>query len=125
MLDYRVLRSSLEVGAKTMNVVSMKREPPTGGLGSVAALEKAADVFSHLSNPSRLNVLLRVIEREWSVNELSADLGVSQSALSQHLGKLRQARIVRGRRARQSVFYSCNDDLVLRLLAEVGLVARA
>lgn len=108
-----------------MSVVSMKREPPTGRLGSVAALEKAADVFSHLSNPSRLNVLLRVIEREWSVNELSADLGMSQSALSQHLGKLRQARIVRGRRARQSVFYSCNDDLVLRLLAEVGLVARA
>jgi DNA-binding transcriptional ArsR family regulator len=65
-----------------------------------------------------------VIEREWSVNELAAELKISQSALSQHLGKLRQARIVKVRRQSQSIFYRCDDDLVLRLLAEAGLLRR-
>lgn len=106
-----------------MNVVSVKHEPRPNQLDGAVALETAAAIFTSLSNPIRLSVLLRVIEREWSVNELAADLTISQSALSQHLGKLRQAGIIRSRRHRQSIFYRCNDDLVLRLLAEIGLVA--
>ncbi|THV12515.1 ArsR/SmtB family transcription factor [Rhizobium rhizophilum] len=47
------------------------------------ALEKAAVVFSSLSNIVRLGVLLRLIKREWSVNELAADPEISQSARSQ------------------------------------------
>lgn len=107
-----------------MNVISMKLEPQPIRLDTVESLEKAAAVFTSLSNSTRLSVLLRVIEREWSVNDLAADLGISQSALSQHLTKLRQARTVRARRDRQSIFYRCDDDLVLRLLAEIGLINR-
>lgn len=107
-----------------MSVVSIVLEPQPTRLDNVAAVDRAAAVFTSLSNPIRLSVLLRLIEREWSVNELAADLVISQSALSQHLGKLRQAGIIRSRRYRQSIFYRCSDDLVLRLLAEIGLVDR-
>ena len=86
------------------------------------ALDRAATIFSSLSNTVRLSVLLRLVEREWSVNEMALDLQISQSALSQHLGKLRQAGIVRSRRDRQTVFYHCSDANVIRLLAEAGLM---
>lgn len=84
-------------------------------------LEKAAILFSSLSNTVRLGVLLRLTKREWSVNELALDLQISQSALSQHLGKLRQAGIVRSRRNAQTVFYRCENDTVIKLLSEAGL----
>ena len=107
-----------------MTVAAMKLKPQSRVTEKNAALENAANVFSSLSNPTRLEVLLRIMNREWTVNELAADLHISQSALSQHLGKLRQAGIVRARRDRQFLFYCCDDDLVLRLLAEAGLMKR-
>lgn len=107
-----------------MTVVAMRLESQSRLTESNNALEKAANVFTSLSNPTRLEVLLRVVKREWTVNELASDLNISQSALSQHLGKLRQAGIVRARRDRQFLFYCCDDDLVLRLLAEAGLMKR-
>lgn len=87
-----------------------------------AEIEEAATLLSAMSNPVRLGVLRRLTEREWSVNELAADLQLSQSALSQHLTKLRNARTVRVRRNRQNIFYFCNNPLVLRLLHELGLI---
>ncbi len=87
-----------------------------------ARIEEAALLLSAMSNPVRLGVLRRLTEREWSVNELAADVQLSQSALSQHLTKLRNARAVRVRRNRQNIFYSCNHPLVLRLLHELGLI---
>lgn len=87
-----------------------------------AGIEEAALLLSAMSNPVRLGVLRRLTEREWSVNELAADLQLSQSALSQHLTKLRNARAVRVRRNRQNIFYFCNNPLVLRLLHELGLI---
>lgn len=87
-----------------------------------AGIEEAATLLSAMSNPVRLQVLRRLTEREWSVNELAADVQLSQSALSQHLTKLRNTRAVRVRRQRQNIFYSCDHPLVLRLLQELGLV---
>ncbi len=103
-----------------MNVVSRNIVPQRRQTNS-PALEKAALVFLALSNTVRLGVLLRLIEREWSVNEMASDLQISQSALSQHLGKLRQAGIVRSRRDSQTVFYHCSDDTVIRLLTDAAL----
>lgn len=103
-----------------MNVVSRIIVPQRRQTNS-PSLEKAALVFLALSNTVRLGVLLRLIEREWSVNEMASDLQISQSALSQHLGKLRQAGIVRSRRDRQTVFYHCSDDTVIRLLTDAAL----
>jgi ArsR family transcriptional regulator, virulence genes transcriptional regulator len=105
-----------------MNVVSMKSELPARLTDDGSSLVKAAYIFTSLSNTIRLAVLVRVIEREWSVNELASELQISQSALSQHLGKLRQARIVQARRDRQSIFYRCDNEMVLRLLVESGVL---
>lgn len=104
-----------------MNVVQENFMPPLHR-ADFATLDKAAFVFSSLSNPIRLGVLLRLIEREWSVNEMATDLEISQSALSQHLGKLRQAGIVRSRRDRQTIFYHCSNATIIRLLSEAGLM---
>ncbi len=107
-----------------MTVVVMKLEPKTRLPEKNASLESAADIFASLSNTVRLAILLRIIKREWTVNELAADLQVSQSALSQHLCKLRQAGIVRSRRDRQWIYYRCDNNLILRILAEAGLMNR-
>ncbi|MGQ3077603.1 MAG: ArsR/SmtB family transcription factor [Allorhizobium sp.] len=87
-----------------------------------ASIKKAARVFSLLSNVTRVRVLLVLIAREWSVNELASHLEISQSALSQHLAKFRQAGLVKSRRDRRTVFYHCSDDTVVRVLAEAGLI---
>lgn len=85
------------------------------------SLDEAALVLSAMSNKMRLSALLRLIEREWSVNELSKELGISQSALSQHLGKMRHANLVKVRIASQARYYRCESDTVVRLLSQLGL----
>lgn len=86
-----------------------------------AALDRAAEVFSVLGSSIRLAVLRRLLEREWSVNELAADVRLSQSALSQHLSKLRDANIVTVRRDQQTRFYRCDSQIVSKLLTELEL----
>lgn len=108
------------MGRGAMNIMPkiMPRPQASGG----SPTDEAAVLFTSLSNAVRIGVLLRLIRREWSVNELASDLKVSQSALSQHLAKLREADLVRARRDRTMIFYHCNDARVKRLLIEVGLL---
>jgi ArsR family transcriptional regulator, virulence genes transcriptional regulator len=70
-----------------------------------------------MSNPVRIEVLKRVTENEWDVSALAADLDLSQSTLSQHLSKLREAKLVKTRRAAQKIFYSSRSPAVLAILA--------
>lgn len=74
-------------------------------------------LFASLANEFRLDILSIIIEREASVNELSAMLGKSQSSVSQHLGKLRQENLVTTRRDAQTIYYLCQDPRVSRILA--------
>jgi ArsR family transcriptional regulator, virulence genes transcriptional regulator len=85
------------------------------------SLDDAALLLSSMSNRMRLGALLRLTEREWSVNELCRELGISQSALSQHLGKLRHANLVKVRVDSQARYYRCESDLVIRLLSQLEL----
>lgn len=89
------------------------------------SVDSAVILFALLSNAVRLKVLLRVINREWSVGELATDLKIGQSALSQHLTKLRRGGVVCSRRKRQTIYYSCNDAAVIGLLVEIGLTRPA
>ncbi len=68
--------------------------------GRVAALLKA------MSNERRLMMLCHLIEGEKSVGELEELVGLRQSALSQHLAKLRAQKLVRTRREGQSIYYA-------------------
>lgn len=75
-----------------------------------------ARLLSNLSNAVRLELLSIVSERETSVGELSSRLDLSQSAVSQHLAKLRADGLVTTRRDAQSIYYSCDNPGVQRVL---------
>jgi DNA-binding transcriptional ArsR family regulator len=79
---------------------------------------EAAEFLKLLANPHRLLILCRlVVEREMSAGALGAAVDLSQSALSQHLAKLREDRVVSTRRDAQTVYYSIADKNAARVLA--------
>lgn len=82
-----------------------------------AAAAEASNLLKALSNPHRLLVLCHLVEGELSVGELQARLELSQSALSQHLAKLREGGFVRTRRQAQLVHYSLPHGPVRALMA--------
>ena len=69
---------------------------------------QASTLLKAMSNEHRLLVLCQLLEGEKAVGELERLVGLSQSALSQHLARLRHDGIVRTRRASQTIFYSLN-----------------
>ena len=71
--------------------------------------DHVAQRLSLLSNPNRLMILCKLAEGEQSVGALGAALDLSQSALSQHLAKLRTAGMVATRRERQTIHYRIDD----------------
>lgn len=77
----------------------------------------AAEFLRVLSNRPRLLVLCHLQEAgELTVGQLVDRIGISQSALSQHLAKLRAQGLVAFRRDGQTLFYRINDWRALRLL---------
>ncbi len=81
---------------------------------------RASRLLKAVSNERRLVILCHLSEREHSVNELCRLVGLSQSALSQHLAKLRRDRLVKTRRAAQTVFYSVAGPEVGQLLRSLS-----
>ena len=72
---------------------------------------EAAALLKELANPSRLIILCQLIGGEKSVGELSPRVGLSQSALSQHLARLREAGLVDTEKRGQMVYYRlCNME---------------
>lgn len=84
----------------------------------------AADLLRVLANEHRLEVLCALREGELSVGELTRRVGLSQSALSQHLARLRADGAVATRRVGQTIFYRIADDEVLALLAALAEVMK-
>jgi DNA-binding transcriptional ArsR family regulator len=66
----------------------------------------ASGFLKQLAHPCRLVILCELLQGERSVGELEPIVGLSQSALSQHLAKLRRAKLVRTRRQAQQIHYS-------------------
>jgi len=77
---------------------------------------RASRLLRAMGNERRLVLLCYLSEREHSVTELSKLVGLSQSALSQHLAKLRRDRLVETRRSAQTVYYSIASPEVGKLL---------
>ena len=77
---------------------------------------KACGLLKAMANEARLMVLCQLIEGEKSVTELQDAIGLSQSAMSQHLAVLREQEIVSTRRDGQSVFYRISNDHALALM---------
>ncbi len=80
------------------------------------AAEDAARLLKAMSNEHRLLILCHLVGREMTVSELVDAIGLSQSALSQHLAKLRHHRLVRTRRQAQHIYYRLASPEVERLL---------
>ena len=80
------------------------------------SVTKASDLLNLMSHPARLRVLELICENEWDVNSLATAVNLSQSALSQHLKKLRVGGIVESRRDRQNIVYFCRDEAVGKIL---------
>jgi len=69
-----------------------------------------------LANDKRLMILCQLIDGELTVGELAARIGLSQSAMSQHLAKLRHDDLVATRREAQTIYYSLADKRAARLI---------
>jgi DNA-binding transcriptional ArsR family regulator len=78
----------------------------------------ATETFQLLGDPTRLKVLWALLQGEWSVNELAEVVGAQPPAVSQHLAKLRLARLVRRRREGTRIFYVADNAHVHQLIRE-------
>ena len=87
-------------------------------LPSDAQFEVAATTLKMLADPTRLRILWALLHGEHSVNQLAAHVGSPASTVSQHLAKLRLAKLVRTRRHGTQVFYVAENDHLERLTTE-------
>lgn len=67
---------------------------------------QASSLLKAMSNEHRLMILCQLARGERKVGELETLIGLSQSALSQHLARLRRDKLVKTRREAQTIFYS-------------------
>jgi len=88
----------------------------------VAATE-AAGVLKSLSNEKRLMILCKLLEEgDMSVLPIAEAVGLGQSALSQHLARMRAERIVDFRRDGQTLYYRIADPKVPQLLKSLKAI---
>ncbi|NTD87684.1 ArsR/SmtB family transcription factor [Agrobacterium tumefaciens] len=85
--------------------------------------DEKARLLASMSNAARLRLLIFIVEGELSVGALAARVGISQSALSQHLAKLRDSKLVTTRRDAQTVYYRCDHVGVQKILHILGEIA--
>lgn len=74
-----------------------------------------ADLFSALSDPTRLRIISVLLEGEMNVGEIASQLIMTESAVSHQLRGLRQMRLIRSRKDGRQVFYALDDDHVAKL----------
>lgn len=79
-----------------------------------ASAAEAAKLMKALANERRLLILCQIADGERSVGSLN--VGLSQSALSQHLALLREEGVVKTRREAQTIYYSIANPAVLKII---------
>jgi DNA-binding transcriptional ArsR family regulator len=81
-------------------------------------VDLAVEVFRMLADATRVQILWALINGELSVSELAERAGKAPASTSQHLAKLRMARLVRTRRDGTTIFYRLHNDHVARLITD-------
>ena len=76
---------------------------------------RLAELFSALSDPTRLRIISVLLEGEMNVGDIAARLSMTESAVSHQLRGLRQIRLVHSRKNGRQVFYALDDDHVAKL----------
>ena len=77
---------------------------------------EATELLKELANEKRLMICCCLGGQELSVSELNTHVPLSQSALSQHLARLREAGLLATRRDAQTIYYRLADERVLKLI---------
>lgn len=100
-------RSAAPKGAVKSPKAKASKAAPTRPSSEI---RRVADLLKQVSDPTRLQVLMLLNEKERNVSELCADLGTqSQPAVSHHLALLRHGRLIEPRRAGKHNFYGLTD----------------
>src|ERR1700730_6366521 len=86
---------------------------------SAQELKSAVGMLKLLGDETRLRIIWALLDGEHSVNELAGWVGANPTGVSQHLAKLRVARLVRTRRDGTRIYYVADDAHVRRLVEEV------
>lgn len=97
-------------------------EPQTTPVDSVH-IEAVVEVFRLLADPTRVRIVLALGDGEKSVNHIAEIAQRPGAAVSQHLAKLRWARLVTVRQEGNRVYYSLTDEHALRVVKEALLQA--
>lgn len=84
----------------------------------VQRLDVAANTFRMLADPTRLHILAILADTEADVTVLTEACGVSRTAVSQHLAKLRFTGLVDTRKQGRRVIYRIRDGHLVRLVRE-------
>jgi len=81
-------------------------------------VDLAVEVFRMLSDATRVRLLWVLLDGERPVNELAEAVGKGPAGVSQHLTKLRMARLVRTRRQANQIFYRIDSSHVRQLVED-------
>lgn len=81
-------------------------------------VDLAVETFRMLADATRIRLLWALLDDESSVGDLATSVGRPQAAVSQHLAKLRMARLVLTRRAGTQTFYRIESDHVRQLVVD-------
>ena len=85
-------------------------------------INEYAEIFNSLSHPIRLTIACGLSKNEkCNVKTMSERLGVSQSLLSQHIKILKNARIIKGHREGNIIWYKLENELAKKLLTNIKI----
>jgi len=90
------------------------------GLAGDATYRRLVDLFGALADVTRAKIVHALLRQDLCTCDLAATIGVSESAISQHLRLLRTLRVVKSRRSGKFVYYSL-DDAHIAMLIQLGL----
>jgi DNA-binding transcriptional ArsR family regulator len=94
---------------KSSSAARSAKSAPSSARSS-SEIRRVAELLKQVSDPTRLQVLMLLSEKERNVTELCSDLGTqSQPAVSHHLALLRHGRLIEPRRAGKHNFYALTD----------------
>lgn len=82
-------------------------------------LNDTAELFKIFGDSTRIRILFSLLEsKEKSVNEITNDLNMNQSAISHQLRILKNSKLIKNRRIGKTICYSLNDEHVHNIIAQ-------
>jgi DNA-binding transcriptional ArsR family regulator len=108
--DYTLRNQMPPTSTKSAAASRSSKSSSAAAARPAAEIRRVAELLKQVSDPTRLQVLMLLSEKERNVTELCADLGTqSQPAVSHHLALLRHGRLIEPRRSGKHNFYGLTD----------------